>query len=252
MSIRFADISEFQDFFNADGYLRDGNEVIIYRTHNGYRADKKMPERMALIRETKFTLVGYYIYLVRDRDPGEQAREFCSSIGRLKDNEFAIVDHEEGTGDQQSRCRAALAVVDQWAGFNATLYSGAAYLQDNLGGAESWDRPLWIASYTNSGNPDGALYPRGATFWQYTDHARFAGLPPAVDGSWYAQSALDLFADVRPVKPSPGPQKAAQTLSVVPQADHDQEVFTLAGDGTVWHRWQKDGRWQDWSSLGAP
>jgi GH25 family lysozyme M1 (1,4-beta-N-acetylmuramidase) len=145
-----------------------------------------------------------------------------------------------------------LAVVDAWAGFKTTLYSGASFLSSNLGGPGAWDRPLWIASYTNSGNPDGNLYPRGATFWQYTDHARFPGLPAAVDGSWYAQTARDLADDVRPAKAVAGPQKALQTLSVAPQADHDLEAFVEDANGRVWHRWQKQGRWQSWQSLGRP
>ena len=98
-------------------------------------------------------------------------------LGHLKANEFPILDHEAGAGNQRSRCQQALDAMDRWAGFTSTLYSSESFLRDNLGGAAQWKRPRWIASYLNSYKAEMAHYPAGATFWQYSDRERFPGLP---------------------------------------------------------------------------
>ena len=254
MSIQFADISEHQANIDADAYLRE-TRVIVCRTHNGYRTDHQMPGRMAYLRGKPFTALGWYIYLAEDRDPAQQAREFVKTIGSLRENEFAVVDHEEGSGDQIARCEQALKVVDDWSSIKTTLYGGAAFVHAHLGGVDRWKRPLWLASYPNSYSPNTSLYPRGAEFWQYSDRARFGGLPSGVDGNYYARSADEFLAMVRgavPTQPSRQPAIQQQTIVVDQQADGDQEVFTLDDQGVVWHRWIRDGQWQAWQSLGQP
>lgn len=256
MSIRFCDISEFQEVFNANAYLKANNQVIICRTHNGDRPDSRMPGRMAQLRTTPFVLVGWYLYLVQSRDSKAQATDFVNGIGRIRDNEFAIVDHEEGSGDQTGRCQAALSVVDQWAGRVTTLYSGQSFLKDHLGGVSHWGRrPLWIASYPNSGQPELALYPPGATFWQYTSRASFTGVAGAVDASWYKGTAQELRADViGGSAPRPALPADTQSVDVGTMKDGRQEIFVELKSGEIMHRWNvKEGGWvEGWHSLGTP
>src|SRR5215472_12687493 len=118
--ITFADISEFQSNIDADAYIKGGHTVIICRVHNGYRADKMMPGRATYLRGKPFVSVGWYQYLAKDRDAGQQAREFMSVIGRLRPNEFPILDLEEGAGNQTARAESWFKEVDPWAGFLAT------------------------------------------------------------------------------------------------------------------------------------
>lgn len=250
--IKFADISEFQQTFDPRLYLAGKHEVIIARVHNGYRLDRMMPGRAVEIRRVPFTAVGWYLYLAADRDPARQANEFCAAVGKLAANEFPIVDHEEGGGNQVSRCEAALNLVDRWAGFPTTLYSGASFLDNQLGGTARWKRPLWIAAYPTSYTANMALYPHDATFWQYSDRERFVGLPNPVDASCYPNSTQRFFADVRGGAAPPGPTGIVEQLAVQSQPDGDPELFALNADGTVWHRWLSQGGWQPWHSLGKP
>ena len=257
--ILFSDISEFQESFDARAYRGAGNEVIICRVHNGYRADKMMPARRDAVRQVNFVAVGFYIYLVENRDPAVQVQEAIAVIGRLRANEFAVVDCEEGSGDQTRRCEQACAVFDAWAGFPCTLYSGASFLKNQLSGVAHWKRPRWIAGYLDSHTADMAHYPAGATFWQYSDRARYTGLPGTVDSSVYPDTARMFLADVRRGGPAPAPTPAApaeDNLAVAVMPDGRQETFVLDDDGEVFHRWQdpaKPGGWTgSWQSLGKP
>lgn len=255
--IYFADISEYQSTFDAGAYRRAGNEVIICRTHNGARPDHMMPGRMAQVRDVPFVAVGYYLYLLQSRDPAEQARAFANGIGQLRPNEFPILDHEEGAGVQTSRAEAALRVLDGWAGFPATLYASSSFFDDKLSGRERWHRPKWFAAYPSSYSANMSLYPRTATFWQYSDRGHFTGLPGAVDANCCPQTAQQLLAAVRSGKtadtaPAPTPARIVDRVEVRHQPDGDPELFALDDDECVWHRWRKDGKWQSWASLGKP
>ena len=224
--LTFADLSEFQKAFGADAYIKGGYRVIIVRAHNGYRQDNQWPARRDYVRAKPFAAVGYYQYIAKDRDAASQARDFTASIGRLAPNEFPIGDLEEGAGDQTARADAWFRVVDQWAGFKASLYTGKSFLQTNLGGTARWgSRPLWLASYLGSYQADMTQYPPGAEFWQYTDRARFPGLVGGVDGSVFPGSLEQFLPTVRPGRPAPGPKpKPTQSRGVGRQrgwADRD-------------------------------
>jgi hypothetical protein len=67
----------------------------------------------------------------------------------------------------------------------------------------------------------------------------------APGGSWAAWSSLG----------TPGGQHAPGVAAVARNKDGRLELFTVGGDGMVWHRWQRaPGRrtWAPWSSLGTP
>ena len=145
-----ADISEWQESIDADAYIRGGHGVIIARVHSGYQADKAVPERIAYLRSKPFVAVGWYQYLAPDRDARQQAHEFMGIVGSLRANEFPVLDLEKGAGEQTPRADAWFNVVDPWAGFQASLYSGHAFLITQLGGIKHWgQRPLWIADYVD-------------------------------------------------------------------------------------------------------
>jgi GH25 family lysozyme M1 (1,4-beta-N-acetylmuramidase) len=261
--IKLADISEFQQNVDADLYIKSGHDVLICRVHNGYRQDKMLPQRVAYLRSKPFVALGWYQYIAPDRDPVTQAHEFISTIGRLRPNEFPIGDLEEGAGNQTRRAEAWFKVVDAWAGFQASLYSGQSFLEKQLGGVRHWGRrPLWVAAYLDSHQPTPSGEPRGATWWQYTDRGRFPGMPGPVDGSIYHGTAHQFLARVRPgASPMPTPPEGTVALAVATMKDGRFEVFVEKADGSVWHAWQaKEGGWAGakpgqnaaWYSLGTP
>lgn len=260
--IYLADVSEFQENVDADAYIRSGHGVIICRAHNGYRADKKVPERIAYLRSKPFIALGFYQYLATDRDPRQQAHEFMGIVGSLRENEFAVLDHEHGNGSQTSRAEAWFHVVDPWAGCLASLYSGRVFLRDQLGGTGHWDpRPLWIADYIDY-TAARRHEPEGCDWWQYTDRARFAGMSGAVDGSIFHGNAVQFLERVRPASTIPTPPEGTVALAVATMKDGRFEVFVeKEKTGEVFHAWQsKEGGWAgskpgknaEWYSLGVP
>ena len=253
----FCDCSEFQANVDADAYIAAGHRVIIARSHNGFRADHMMPARRDYLRGKPFTAVGYYQYLTKDRDAATQAHEFIATIGTLHANEFPILDLEEGSGSQIARANAWFAVVDAWAGFDASLYTGKSMLDNQLGGAGHWGkRPLWIASYPSSYTPDPSLQPAGADWWQYSDRGHFPGLAGGVDASVFRGTPEQFAATVRPGAPKPAPAPSAgQTRATVLKANGAIETFELLPSGEVLHKWQTaagNGWVQHWQSLGIP
>jgi GH25 family lysozyme M1 (1,4-beta-N-acetylmuramidase) len=263
--ITLADISEFQTSIDADAYIAGGHRALICRVHNGYRADHMMPARGVYLRGKPFEALGWYQYLASGRDAATQAREFCATVGALRQNEFAVLDLEEGPGDQIPRAEAWFAVVDQWAGFQASLYSGASFLRTQLGGPARWgQRPLWIASYPGSYQPVPALEPAGADWWQYTDRARFPGLAGGVDGSIYHGTATQFLQVVRlgAAPPEPPPFQpfyiyiGDEMIAVAQNKDGRLELFVeKSSTGEIVHKWQVEpnGKWTDkWASMGKP
>ena len=201
--ITLADASEYQPNVDADAYIKGGHAVLIVRVHNGYRPDKEMPGRARYLRGKPFVALGWYQFLAEDRDAATQAREFISTVGALHPNEFPILDLEKGRGNQTPRAEAWFKVIDQWAGFQASLYSGSSFIRYQLNTTAHWgSRPLWIASYPNSYQPVPSLEPGGADWWQYTDRGHFPGIPGAVDGSIFHGTAQQFLARVRPGRSS--------------------------------------------------
>jgi GH25 family lysozyme M1 (1,4-beta-N-acetylmuramidase) len=255
MQITFADISEFQENIDADAYIKGGHDVIICRTHNGYRPDNMMPGRVKYLRSKPFVAIGWYIYLAQNRDPIQQARDYISTIGTLRPNEFPILDHEEGSGNQSGRCASALTVLDQWAGFKTTLYSYVPFFNEHLGGTQRWNRPLWIAGYWDY-TTNKAHYPADAEFWQYSNRERFPGLSGGVDASVFYGASKQFLNVVRPGAGAAKPAfqlEPSDTIVVGEDGDHT-EIFVERKSGEVVHCWQRaeGATWTGWASLGTP
>jgi GH25 family lysozyme M1 (1,4-beta-N-acetylmuramidase) len=252
---RFCDISEHQPNVDQKAYYDAGYRVFIFRTHNGYRADKIMPARLQAARKVPFTAIGLYAYLVKDRDPVQQAHEFIAGIGKLQPNEFPILDYEEiAPGNQVDRAKAWLRVVDDWAGFLASMYSGDYFFRAYLGGTSAWgDRPTWLAAY-NSKEPS-----QPHTWWQYTDSAQFPGIG-AVDGNIYhgtaAQFGHRVLGHSTPAPPVVDDKAEQGSMTAVVKGNGAIETFIEKPSGEILHRWQKgkdSGDWGDkWTSLGVP
>jgi GH25 family lysozyme M1 (1,4-beta-N-acetylmuramidase) len=250
--IRMADVSEWQSNVDATAYLNAGYKCIIARTYSGYRLDKTMPGRRDYLRGFDFTALGWYAYLAQDVDAKTQARAFIDSVGTLKANEWPILDVEEGSGSQTVRSEAWFEIVDEWAGFPATLYASQYFFRDQLSGCSYWgDRPLWMAAYSSAEPSDPH------DLWQYSDSYSFAGIG-SCDGNLAHVGADDFLEKMRggqgpAPKPEP-PATDAQSLASIVKANGCIEIFAEE-DGEVLHRWQPTpnaGTWSSWASMGTP
>lgn len=232
--IRMADISEWQPTIDAGAYLAGGHTCLIVRAHSGYRPDGTMPARRDYLRQFDFDALGFYQYLAHDRDPATQARELLDTVGPLRGNEFLVLDHEEGGGNQVPRAEAWFAVVDQAQGFAATLYAGESFGNSNLGGWQRWSgRPRWIAAYRST-EPTAPH-----DLWQNTDSASFPGLPGANDGNIFHGTGPEFRARMRPGTPAPPTQEEMMAISCGLAHDGTFHVFVERDDGSVWFDYQK-------------
>ena len=230
---RLADISEHQENIDAPAYLGGGHTCLIVRAHNGYRPDSKWPARRDYLRGYDFDALGWYQYLVEDRDSAQQANDFCDTVGPLRGNEFMILDHEEGSDSQVHRANAWFDVVDDWQGFPATLYAGESFGRDQLGGWGGWQgRPRWIAAYRSSEPTEPH------DLWQQTASASFPGLSGGVDGNLFHGTAEEFAQTMRPGQPAALRPEEYMAIAAAVAANGNFHVFVEVEDGSVWYTWQ--------------
>ena len=173
-----ADVSEFQTV-NWPAYGA-ANPAVIVRAHNGWRADYKWAQNVAGAR-SQCQWRGFYQYLPATVDPATAAHAFQATVGPLQLGEVAILDIEEGTGDQRARRTAWLSALQdpvEW------TYTGLAFAQAHLAGVSV----EWIAAYGQS-EPAGLH-----NLWQFTDAQRFAGIAGFCDGNVFHGTLVQLEA----------------------------------------------------------
>ncbi|HUX69015.1 MAG TPA: GH25 family lysozyme, partial [Cellulomonadaceae bacterium] len=116
-----ADVSEFQQVIDWAAYGASVPGVII-RAHNGTRPDLYWVANRDGAR-AHVGWRGFYQYLPASIDPVVAARAFQATTGPLLPGEVAILDLEEGSGDQRARRQAWLDTLTdpvEW------TYSGLA------------------------------------------------------------------------------------------------------------------------------
>lgn len=183
------DVSEHQGDVDWNAFTAAGNNVAIARVYNGLREDRSYKANRQDFWAAGGRLLGLYAYLIPSRDAASQAADYLTAVGTLKDGEFAILDVEEGTGDQAERARTWRGIVEAQTGRPAFLYSGQYYWRDQgLGGAGFTTERTWIAAY-NRNRPTWP--PHG--LWQFTDsYGPMPGISSAHDASYFYGTADDL------------------------------------------------------------
>jgi hypothetical protein len=227
----FPDVSEFQPNIDGHALIAGGYPVIIVRAHNGWRPDRMMPARRDYLRTCGFAAIGWYQYLVGIRGAAEQARDLLNTVGPLQPNEFLVLDHEEGAGNQTTRAEQWFATINQP---NAWIYSGASFMATQLSGTDHWaPHPTWVASYASN-------EPRAAHLaWQYTDgQYTSAGYRPisfpsigVCDASVYHGTITDFLAKAGLTAGGPLPDV---TPTPTPTPTEDNMVLTDPTTGGLW------------------
>jgi hypothetical protein len=175
--LTLADVSEFQTV----DWAKYGatNPAVIVRAHNGWRADNKWAANVAGSR--KFCQWrGFYQYLPASVDPRQAARDFAATVGPMLPGEVAILDLEEGAGDQRQR-RAdwldELHAAVEW------TYSGLYFARQHLPGVSL----EWVAAYQSTEPTDTH------TLWQCSNARQFPGIGTA-DCNQFNGTLADLIA----------------------------------------------------------
>jgi hypothetical protein len=152
------DLSEFNNS-NWSGITgENGGGAVIRALYGTSHIDNAWAAgRRALAHNAGVSTLGIYQYLRADQDVIAQARAFVALVGSLQDGEFAILDHEEGGGNQLSRAIAWLATVGTllpaYPGYSGNwLYSGLNFAM-TAGLSPIFTNPqvhTWVAAYGQS------------------------------------------------------------------------------------------------------
>jgi GH25 family lysozyme M1 (1,4-beta-N-acetylmuramidase) len=178
------DVSEYQPDVTWPEVVKvNGGAAIIRALYGAEHVDAAWygGARRTSAHEAGVRVLGIYQYLVAAQEVAPQAEAFIQLVGTLRPGEFAVLDLEEGNGDQSVRAQAWLEAVDAkltYPGYHgAWLYSGAAFFEEHgLMGIANSTRHTWVADY--SATPPSVPH----TLWQYTDAAPWAGIGTC-DGS---------------------------------------------------------------------
>jgi GH25 family lysozyme M1 (1,4-beta-N-acetylmuramidase) len=213
--LHLPDVSEFQPNVDWAKVVRQNGGAAVIRAMAGTsHIDKAWYSgaRRADAHKKGILALGIYQYLEQEQDAVAQAQAFVQLVGSLQPGEFAIVDIEEGSGDQSGRAQAWLDVVDStltYPGYKgAWLYSGQSFYKEHgLLPIANSARHTWVASY---GSREPADVPH--TLWQHTDREPWPGIGNC-DCSIYNGDLNGLLAAIsapaKPARPVAPPVPAA-------------------------------------------
>jgi GH25 family lysozyme M1 (1,4-beta-N-acetylmuramidase) len=256
------DVSEFQPNVDWPQVVAHNGGAAIIRAHNGWRADNCWygGARRSTARQAGCRVLGLYQYLPASVDPVQAARAFAAVVGALQPGEFAVLDLEEGAGDQLARAQAWLDECDRlltYPGYHgAWLYSGASFYHDhNLMPVANSARHTWVAAY-GQGEPGDVPH----TLWQHSSSEAWPGIG-ACDCSIFHGDVAALEAKVwtgavaHPAAPVPQPvvhvtpTPARPIFRPVPtqsQEDGMSRLIQVQGDPAIYatdgltRRWVED------------
>ena len=172
MTLLLPDLSEFQANADLKGIkAANGGAVILRVAYGTSHPDKAFARHRASAQALGYQFCGLYQYLVAGQDAAAQARAFVKIVGHLYPHEVAILDLEEGPGNQAGRAGQWASVVDKAFGVASAplnqrswLYSGEFFAEEaGLAPIFASARHTWVAAY---GSKEPTL---GHTLWQCTD-----------------------------------------------------------------------------------
>lgn len=174
----WADISEWQHAIDWQTY---GNHFHIACSRLAYGANYTDLYAAANIAGSRkyVRYPGWYQYLVASQDPVAQADKFASLIGKLGDYEWAMLDIEEGGGDQTPRALAWRQRMAEHFGPGRTcVYSYRSFFITQLASLPN-DWPRIVADY---GTPPTYTLPVVA--WQWSSNVITPGITGGCDNNY--------------------------------------------------------------------
>lgn len=199
------DVSEFQPNVNWNQVFKvNGGAAIVRAMYGASHVDGLWAAgRRASAHAANVQVLGIYQYVRADQDVTTQAQAFVNQVGSLKQGEFAVMDLEEGNGDQSGRAHTWLNYVNSrlpnYKGYQgAWLYSFEAFIAEH--GLSSFfngpDIHCWIAAYQLN---EPAI---GHSLWQHSNGTAakcifepWSGIGPC-DCSAFSGGMSDLKAKV--------------------------------------------------------
>jgi GH25 family lysozyme M1 (1,4-beta-N-acetylmuramidase) len=177
--LHLPDVSEFQPRVDwAQVAKANGGAAVVRALYGANHVDKAWYNgaRRADAHAKGIRALGIYQYLVKSQDPVLQAQAFVGLVGSLQPGEFAVLDLEEGDGDQSARAQAWLDHVDgelTYPGYaGAWLYSGQSFFKEHgLMPIAQSARHTWVAAYVQH-EPTDVQH----TLWQHTDKEAWPGI----------------------------------------------------------------------------
>jgi GH25 family lysozyme M1 (1,4-beta-N-acetylmuramidase) len=171
-TLHMPDVSEFQGMPNWKAVRgHNGGAAIIRAAYGtGYTDISWSRGNRQAAEDGGISALGFYQYVRAGQNVVDQADYFCGLVGKLVPGQFAVMDLEEGSGDQSGRARSWLAFVDKALGYPG-YYGGWLYSGLYFAGATGLlpvmaQHRSWVAAYQGT-PPAGA----GTLFnlWQHTN-----------------------------------------------------------------------------------
>ena len=230
------DVSEFQPNVIWPSVVAvNGGAAIIRAMYGASHVDNLWAVgRRASAHAAGVNILGIYQYVRADQDVITQAQAFVNQVGSLKQGEFAVMDLEEGSGDQSARAHSWLNYVNSrltaYKGYHgAWLYSFEDFV--NTHGLLSFfngpDVHCWLAAYQLN-EPQ-----IGHSLWQHSNGSAarcifepWSGIGNC-DCSAFNGTLADLRAKVWDQSAPPGPSGINISQEEVMQITRDD--FTRLG-----------------------
>jgi len=208
MSITWADVSEFQQSIDWPVYGATCT-ISCSRVHNGYRPDNYLTANLNGSR-AHVSHPGWYHYLVKGRDPIDQARDFLATIVTVRPGEWVMLDAESADlrfdGTDVARAEAWLQfVAEHLPGIPCTIYSeGSSFMGPLAGINPRW--PKVVASILNATSPSAPDWLRpsmGEIGWQFSWAHQFPGIASPCDADSFDGSLAQWVAAIGMSTPKP-------------------------------------------------
>lgn len=180
------DLSHYQGYINWDQLVNDTRIGFVYlkATEGATIKDKYYFQNLRTIRR-KYIPVGSYHFFVPRISPYAQFKNFTSIVKKETQDLLPVVDIETLGRTSPAVCRARLMallrLLTRHYGKRPMVYTSYRFYKYVLRGHIGHYK-LFIAYY-KKGTPDIG---RDFTLWQYSDRARFKGVPHPVDLNKFA------------------------------------------------------------------
>lgn len=164
------------------------NFIIIKCTEGDWRDDPKFKEYRQKAKENGI-ICGHYHFYRSNKDPIEQAKDFCRHVEKLEVGDLPPVcdwetEDDPKDGDDANEVQVYLDEVEKKLGMVPMIYSGSSFIGEKKLPVKFTKYILWLAHYTK-GDPKIPSPWKRYTFWQNTDKAIVNGVKNPCDFNYF-------------------------------------------------------------------